>query len=78
MRARQTPAERLTEFAAVVDVARDHQLNATRRRYPNLTETEVRFVVLRAWYGDELVETAWPEAPPKPPPAKRPSAPSNP
>ncbi len=70
MRARQTPAERLREFAAVVDVARTHQLNATRRRFPDLTEIEVRFVVLRAWYGDELVEAAWPDAPPKPPRAK--------
>lgn len=54
MRARQTQAERLREFAAVVDVARTHQLNAIRRRVPDLTEIEVRL-----WCCARGTATSW-------------------
>ena len=71
VRARQTPAERLQELAAFQNAVVAHQFNSVRRRHPDLDERASRFVLLRAWYGDELVEAAWPDAPAKPPRATR-------
>lgn len=62
--AARTPAERLTEWKALNDGVNAMQERAIRRRYPEYSDAHVRFALLRARYGDDIVAEAWPEAPP--------------
>jgi hypothetical protein len=55
--------DRLREWAAMCRANADMQADHIRRRNPNYDERQVFLALVRARYGDDLYQAAWPGEP---------------